>query len=180
MTDEKSKSGRDYLVRSDERGDETRVCHPLNPDSELYWTPLSDRVGMERAQLHLARLAPGKESFLPHAHMAQEEFVFILEGNGEAEIGGQRLAVGPGDYMGFPTDGTTHSLRNTGEEDLVYLMGGERGGLEVAFFPTRGKVMIAQSDCVYLVDEAALEKKTLEEWMAESQPERDAEGPEDG
>ncbi len=43
----------------------------------------------------------------------------------------------------------------------------------MAHFPHHGKVMIAQPDHLYLIDEEALEKKTLEEWIAESQPAKD-------
>ena len=171
--DKKKRQAKDYLVRAGERGEETLVHHPLNPESELHYTALSDRVGMKRAQLHLGRLRPGKESLIYHSHDAQEEFIFILEGSGEAEIGDETFEVGPGDYMGFPTDGTAHNLKNTGKADLVYLFGGERTDLEVAHFPHHGKVMIAHPDHLYLVDEKALEKKTLAEWIAESQPAKD-------
>ncbi len=72
--------------------------------------------------------------------------------------------------MGFPTDGTAHCLKNTGGEDLVYLMGGERSEVEVAHFPHLGKVLIGHPDHLYIVNEVALEKKTLEEWISESEP----------
>lgn len=173
MSEDKKREAKDYLVRAGERGEEMLVRHPLNPESELHYTALSDRVGMQRAQLHLGRIPPGKESLIYHSHDAQEEFIFILEGSGEAEIGEETFEVGPGDYMGFPTDGTAHNLKNTGDKDMIYLMGGERTDLEVARFPHHGKVMIAQPDHLYLVDEKALEKKTLEEWIAESQPAKD-------
>lgn len=171
--DKEKRKAEDYLVRAGERGEESPVRHPLNPNSEVYYTALSDRVGMKRAQLALGRLPPGRESFAFHSHMAQEEFVFILEGKGEAEIGDETFEVGPGDYMGFPTDGTAHNLKNTGHKDLVYLMGGERTELEVAHFPHHGKVLIGHPDHLYLIDEEALEKKTLAEWIAESQPAKD-------
>jgi uncharacterized cupin superfamily protein len=68
---------------------------------------------MQRAVLSLARVPPGKESFILHAHEHDEEFVFILEGEGTAQIGDAKVAVGPGDFMGFPIDGTPHHLVNT-------------------------------------------------------------------
>jgi uncharacterized cupin superfamily protein len=64
-----------------------------------------------------------------------------------------------------------------GDEDLVYLMGGERTNLEVAHFPHQGKMLIGHPDHLYLVDEEALEKKTLDEWISESQPASDGEPP---
>lgn len=37
--------------------------------------------------------------------------------------------------MGFPTPSVPHHLRNIGDEDLVYLVGGENLEVEVADFP---------------------------------------------
>lgn len=142
----------------------TRISHTLNDESELFWVPLSDRVGMVRAQLAVGRIPPGKESFDFHAHSLQEEFIFILSGEGEAEIGDETHAIGPGDYMGFPIDGTAHNMRNTGEEDLVYLMGGERTAMEVAHFPRHGKTVIFGGGKIQLVDDDAVRNFTIQEW----------------
>lgn len=133
-----------YLVRSKSlpAAEARHIRHPLNPNSDIFIQSLSDRVGLQRAILSLARVPPGKESFLPHAHSAQEEFLYILEGEGTALIGDQEVTVGPGDYLGFPTDGVAHHLRNTGTTDLVYLMGGERTPLDIGRFPTVGKTIL--------------------------------------
>lgn len=122
--------------------DGLHVRHPLNPASELRMFPLSDRAGLTRAALSLARVPPGKESFVPHAHRGTEEFVFILAGRGRALIGAEEYDVGPGDYIGYPTDGTPHHLRNVGDDELVYLQGGERAAVDVVEFPTLGKVSV--------------------------------------
>jgi uncharacterized cupin superfamily protein len=145
-------------------GDYTLVRHPLNPASEIHVARLGDRVGMQRAHLSIARLPPGKESFSPHAHATQEEFVFVLEGHGMALIGDAEVEVGPGDYMGFPTDGTVHHLRNIGEIDLVYLMGGERTALEVSRFPLIGKVGVFDRGRVSFFDEASAMVLSTEQW----------------
>ena len=156
-----------HLIRTKELTDTdyTLIRHPLNPASEVRFSRLGDRVGMQRAHLSIARLPPGKESFLPHAHSVQEEFVFILEGQGTALIGDTEVEVGPGDYMGFPTDGTVHHLRNVGETDLVYLMGGERTGTEVARFPSVGKVAVDNGSNVSFFDEASAMVLSHERWL---------------
>jgi uncharacterized cupin superfamily protein len=144
-----------HLVRTRELRDAdfTLIRHPLNAQSELRVHRLGDHVGMQRAHLSLARLPPGKESFLPHAHATQEEFLFILEGRGMALLGDSEVEVGPGDHMGFPTDGTVHHLRNVGEADLVYLMGGERTDVEVSRFPSIGRVGVFRTGEVSFFDE---------------------------
>lgn len=147
--------------------DAMHIRHPLNPKSEVFMHRLGDPVGMTRAHLSLARVPPGKESFIPHAHSIQEEFLFILEGRGTMEIDGEQFAVGPGDYLGFPTDGAVHHLINSGTEDLVYLMGGERSAVEVARFPSIGKVGIIMNNGVQLLDESASDTLPFSAWIAD-------------
>jgi uncharacterized cupin superfamily protein len=143
------------------------VRHPLNPNSEVFVHHLSDRVGMMRAHLSLARVPPGKESFILHSHSLQEEFLFILDGDGLATIGDQQVPVGAGDYLGFPTDGTAHHLVNVGERDLVYLMGGERTAVEVGHFPSLGKVAVSQAGVVQLFDQATAQDLSARAWIAD-------------
>jgi uncharacterized cupin superfamily protein len=157
-----------HLVRTRDLRDAdlTLIRHPLNPQSEIRMHRLGERVGMQRAHLSLARVPPGRESFLPHAHGNQEEFVFILEGRGLALLGDAEIEVGPGDYMGFPTDGTVHHLRNVGETDLVYLMGGERTEVEVSRFPSIGKVGLFQRGEVSFFDEGSATVMPASAWRA--------------
>ena len=158
-----------HLVRATDLDPAEAVCirHPFNPNSEVHLQRLAERTGMGRVIVTLARVPPGKESFVLHAHMLHEEFVYILEGKGTAVIGEAELAVGPGDFMGFPIDGTAHTLRNTGTEDLVYLMGGERGPLEVAHFPTVGRTMVFSMQAgIQAFDDASARQLTFADFMA--------------
>ncbi len=157
----------DYVVRSRSLADAESVPirHPLNPQSDVRLQMLSDRVGMQRVQLSLGHIPAGKESFVPHAHCTQEEFIFILEGQGRLEIDGQAVALGPGDYVGFPTDGAVHHLINDGSEDLVYLMGGERTAVEVARFPTLGKTGIWADGAMRYVDQDAGESYSVQDFV---------------
>ena len=161
-------SGPKNLVRTRSLGnaDYVRIRHPLNPRSEIRIALLGDRVGMQRAFLSIARISPGKESFLPHAHSQQEEFLFILEGRGLAAVGEQQVEVGPGDYLGFPTDGTPHHLSNIGTEELVYLTGGERTAVEVARFPSIGKVAVFKNGAATFYDDGSGQTFPLSAWIA--------------
>ena len=126
--------------------------HPWNPNSEMRGMMLSRAAGLERAGVNLARIRPGKESFVYHAHELEEEWIYILSGQGTAEIDGQEHAVGPGDFIGFPTPSVAHHLRNTGSEELVYLMGGEHREVEVATFPRLGKRMVRRGAEIEVYD----------------------------
>ncbi|MGZ6015485.1 MAG: cupin domain-containing protein, partial [Phenylobacterium sp.] len=91
-----------------------RGRHPFNPASDMAMVLLGDAAGMSQLGVHLIRIPPGKESFIPHAHSVSEEFVFILEGAGEMVLDGVAHTVGPGDFVGFPIDGVVHSLKSKG------------------------------------------------------------------
>jgi uncharacterized cupin superfamily protein len=129
-------------------------------------------VGLKHLSLSLARVPPGKESFIYHAHGRDEEFLCILSGRGRAEIGDATIEVGPGDFMGFPTPSVAHHLTNPYDEDLVYLMGGEHGGLDVGTFPRAGKRVIFAESGIWSVDEADVRRMSFAEWLPEGLPER--------
>jgi uncharacterized cupin superfamily protein len=128
--------------------------HPWNPKSEMHGVQLAKLAGLKRTGVSLARIAPGKESFVYHAHAREEEWLYILAGRGTAEIDGEEHAVGPGDFMGFAAPSVAHHLRNSGTEDLVYLMGGESLDAEVATFPRLGRTMVRVGDEVEIYETA--------------------------
>lgn len=129
-----------------------RHSHPWNPRSEMIGVQLARLAGLQRTGVSLARIPPGKESFVYHSHACEEEWLYILAGRGTAEIDGADYEVGPGDFMGFPAPSVAHHLRNSGEEELVYLMGGERLDAEVATFPKLGRRMVRAGETVEIYD----------------------------
>ena len=146
------------LIRAQDRPPEEPAAHPLNPNSEMHYVSLGDAAGLERVGVHLIRVPPGKESCVYHTHANEEEWLFILSGRGVAEIDGQEHRVSAGDFMGFPTPSVGHHLRNEGDDDLVYLVGGERKGIEIAEFPWLDKVVIRVGHTTEMVDREHLEK----------------------
>jgi len=126
--------------------------HPWNPNSEIAGTQLGKTVGLQRTGVNFVRIAPGKESFIYHSHYREEEWIYILSGQGTAEIENEEFEVKAGDFMGFPTPSVAHHLRNTGDEELVYLTGGENLEVEIAEFPRLGKRMIRKGATVEIYD----------------------------
>ena len=120
----------------------TRRQHQFNENAVRLTRGLSDAAGMQRIGVHLVRLEPGRESTQFHYHDADEEFLFVLEGRGIAELGDREVEVGPGDFMGFPAPSEPHALRNPFDEDLVYLMGGERNANDVVHYPRIGRILV--------------------------------------
>jgi uncharacterized cupin superfamily protein len=127
---------------------EESFSHPWNPNSLIIGTRISRMVGLRRTGVSLVRVPPGKESFIYHSHHREEEWIYIISGRGIAEIDGDEFQVSAGDFMGFPTPSVAHHLRNSGSEDLVYLMGGESLDVEIADFPRLGKRMVRRGDKV--------------------------------
>jgi len=128
--------------------------HPLNPQSEIHLRSLSALVGLERVGLSIGRVPPGKESFVYHFHHYEEEFIYILSGRGVAEIGDATYEVGPGDAMLFTAPSVGHHLRNPFDQDLVYLMGGEkRGDVEIGEFPRlKKRAIFPKNGTPYIID----------------------------
>lgn len=150
-----------YLVRATEHVDDVATFrHPLNPKSLTHQRRLSGITELARIGVTHVRIPPGHESFVYHSHQHEEEWLYILSGRGIAEIGDSELEVGPGDFMGFPTPSVGHHLRNSGPEDLVYLMGGERREAEIADFPRHGRRMYRSRTNVDIVDVANVRRLT--------------------
>jgi uncharacterized cupin superfamily protein len=126
--------------------------HPWNEKSLVRGTQLGPLVGLERVGVSYARIPPGYESFVYHSHAREEEWIYILSGRGVAEVDGETYEVHAGDFLGFPTPDVAHHLTNPFDEDLVYLMGGERERVEVADFPRLGRRMVRLGDEVEIYD----------------------------
>ena len=147
-----------YYLSSDEIAQmkEIKAHHPLNPDSELFIRPLADAIGLTKLGVHLVRLKPGKEPNIYHSHHYEEEFYYILQGHGTARIDDKEFSLSPGDFMAFPAPSVPHVIRNTSNEDLLYLVGGERKPFEIGEFPDHDQLLIREGRKAYLVDRSAL------------------------
>lgn len=143
----------DFVIRADQAaGLEQCLSHRWNPRSRVHVAFLGRALGLQRTGLNLARVPPGHESFLPHAHACEEEWLYILDGRAIVEIDGQDVEVAAGDFIAFPAPSVVHHLRNPFAAEVVYLMGGERRELEIEDFPSVGKRMIRRGEAVEVYD----------------------------
>jgi uncharacterized cupin superfamily protein len=97
---------------------------------------LGDALGLSHFGVNLVRLPPGTASALRHWHTAEDELVYILEGEVElvTDAGSQRLTAGMA--AGFPAgraDG--HHLVNRSAQDALYLEVGDRIPGDEADYP---------------------------------------------
>lgn len=167
MSDERQPT--DYLVRTSDLAstDGMHVSHPLNDRSEIFMTRLSDRAGLVHLGISMARVPPGKESFALHVHSVQEEWIFVLSGQGRVRIDDHELEVRAGDFVGFPPNGPAHLVRNTSDADLVYLQGGDRRDGDRGRFPELGRVAYQYDEGhMALIPEDQIELRPFSDWVA--------------
>jgi uncharacterized cupin superfamily protein len=132
-----------HVVRADAIAAQTRpFVHPWNPRSEMRAAWLGGSAGLTRTGVNLLRLPPGNESFTYHAHLHEEEWIYIVSGRAVLDDGDACHELGAGDFAAFPTPSQPHQLRNPFDADVVYLAGGERAQLDVVDFPRLGKRVV--------------------------------------
>ena len=135
---------RPFIVRAAQRQDlpEHQVRHPLNPQARSSIRSLSTAVGLARLGVHVVTLPPGADANAEHTHTHEEEFYFVLSGEGVVRIDGEEFGVQAGDFIGFPAPSPPHMMTNRSDADLVFLAAGERGPFELAEFPAHGQTLI--------------------------------------
>jgi len=83
-------------------------------------------AGLLRLGIHLVRVPPGTRTSYPHAESADEEFVYVIEGEVDAWIDGELHRLKAGDLAAFPAGtGVCHTFLNDGDRDALLLSGGE-------------------------------------------------------
>lgn len=159
----------DYRVRTSELSpsDSMQVSHPYNENSQIYMARLGDPTGLTHLGISFARIPPGKESFALHVHTMQEEWIYVVSGEGHVRIDDEEIDVRPGDFVGFPANGPAHLVRNTGEADLVFLQGGDRRKGDRGHFPELELVGYQHDDGhMALVPEDQVTLRPFTDWLA--------------
>jgi uncharacterized cupin superfamily protein len=85
-------------------------------------------------------LQPGRKSFPFHFHLANDEAVFILEGEGVLRLGDEEHRVRAGDYVAFPPGPPGHQLINRSDGPLRFLAMSTMREPEVAVYPDSKKL----------------------------------------
>lgn len=102
---------------------------------------LSASTGGEKLGCSYFEVQPGKRAFPFHAHLANEEAMFILEGSGSLRLGGESIPVQTGDYIALPADADLpHQLVNTSQATIRYLCISTNASPEVVLYPDSKKV----------------------------------------
>ena len=98
--------------------------------------PLGDLFGLAQFGVNRTRLEPGSCTALRHAHSAQDEFVYVLEGCPTLVTDAGETRLEPGMCAGFRAgSGDAHHLVNQSGAPVVILEVGSRAADDSASYP---------------------------------------------
>lgn len=99
-------------------------------------TVLGDAAGLTQFGVNLTRLKPGAASAQRHWHEAEDEFVYIVEGEATLVENGGETILRAGDAAGFKAnDPNGHCLMNKSQRDVVYIEVGTRAVRDRFHYP---------------------------------------------
>ncbi len=98
-------------------------------------------LGAKNLGCMLTIVPPGKRAFPHHAHLNDDEMMFIIEGTADYRFGEETYPVKAGDVLGAPPGGAevAHQLINTGDGDLKYLAFSTLSDTMVVVYPDSKK-----------------------------------------
>ena len=97
---------------------------------------LGNAIGLDQFGVNLSRLKPGAASSQRHWHQAEDEFVYMLDGELVLIEDDGETVLRPGDAAGWKAGvANGHCLVNRSSRDAVYLEIGSRAPREVANYP---------------------------------------------
>jgi uncharacterized cupin superfamily protein len=100
-------------------------------------------AGGQKLGCSLYEQPPGKRAFQYHFHTANEEAVYVLEGEGTLRIGAREVPLRAGDYVALPVgEETAHQVINTSGSTLRYLCISTMLEPEIVKYPDTNKIGI--------------------------------------
>jgi uncharacterized cupin superfamily protein len=136
-------TGRLACIANWRGNEEPQEHYPGDPEPMATDVDFSMRFGITRIGIYHDRLPPGTRSSYPHAESLEEEFAFILAGEGDAWIDGHLHRVSEGDSIAFPAGtGISHTFLNNGDSDL-HILSIDKGGItgNRLFYPLNPDLM---------------------------------------
>jgi len=89
---------------------------------------------------------PGKRAFPKHAHLANDEAIYVIAGQGKLIVGDEESELVAGDFVVLPRGSEfAHVLINAGEDELMYLCVSTMNSPEVVHYPDSGKLGVLES-----------------------------------
>lgn len=106
--------------------------------------PVGTELSSRKLGFNVTVIPPGKRAFPYHAHRANEEMFFILEGEGSIRINGAIHKIRKGDFISLPPGrDSAHQIINDSAAPLRYLAVSTMDLPEVVEYPDSGKIGVA-------------------------------------
>ena len=122
--------------------DEGEVSARRRGDVASLRRDLGDVLGSVRIGVGHLVVEPGKLTYPPHCHSAEEEVFVVLDGAGALLLGDDEHQVRSGSIVVRPPGtGVAHSFR-AGDSGLTLLAFGTREPNDIAYYPRSGKVSL--------------------------------------
>jgi len=162
-------SPRSFLLKRKEIDDLdlTEYPHQHNPVAIRHTASLGDKLGFTDMGVHIVRVKPGSYSSEHHNHEEDEEFIYIISGNGIAHIGDEMFNVTAGDFLGFPKNSPAHHLHNSYDKDLVFMAAGTRCPIDIVNYPRVGLRQYRVHGRREWTKDENLTRGGLQPWMVE-------------
>lgn len=115
------------------------VGNPCGPFSALLF---SDAGGLTQFGAFVEILPPGSRSSIKHWHAAEDEMVYLLEGEVTLHEGDGATAMRPGEAATFCAgDPVGHCFENTGNREARMLVIGTRAPRDIVTFPDNDRIL---------------------------------------
>lgn len=110
---------------------------------ECQLTPIGSVLESQKLGFNVTTIPPGKRAFPYHAHRANEEMFFILEGEGSLRLPEGTQRIRKGDFISLPPGrDSAHQIINDSKEPLRYLAVSTTEQPEVVEYPDSGKLAV--------------------------------------
>ncbi|MFA6846422.1 MAG: cupin domain-containing protein [Sphaerochaetaceae bacterium] len=97
---------------------------------------LGKSVGSKKIYANMDIVPPRCLSTKYHSHSQQEEFFFIVSGEGTLRLQNKEIAIKKGDFLAKPAgEGIAHTFFNSGKENLVILDVGTNEPEDTCYYP---------------------------------------------
>lgn len=129
----------------------------------MHYKSIGEFGGATKLGVCLETLLPGKQANQAHFHLAEEEHIYILEGELTLRLGKNHYTMTPGSYVCFPAgQEVEHAIFNHSAENCRYLIFSNRDENDVAVYPDTNKIRIRRTG------ESFVRDTVVDYWHGES------------